>query len=190
LTLKQLIAQGLAPLLSPLGFQAQGRALLRSNKTSQDLVEFELDPHDSLRFRPQLGVHYPALLSWVVRFEPYKSQRQRWKPLQWQGCAHHRELVSGRWWHLNQLGSNARPMLEELTVLLLEQGLPWFQARRQPASLLEPGAVPNVFTLAAVRESTMSERERWLAAFRAGASEPISEELVAALLAADRDSRC
>ena len=153
-------------------------------------MDFELDPHDSLRFRPQLGVHYPALLSWVTRFEPYKSQRQRWKPLQWQGCAHHRQLVSGRWWHLNQLGSDARPMLEELTVLLLEEGLPWFQERRQPTSLLEPGATPNVFTLAVVASGDASLRQQWLEAFRASSNEPLSEELVAALSAADRDSRC
>lgn len=127
--LTRVFSEGLAPLLEPLGFERSGHSLTKKGAGHVWMVEWL--PQGEERFDLGLGVYYPPLMA-AARNHPAYDRLPKTKHPRWDLCAQIITLgaLTGHplWCvaHLRDL----KPVIEEVTVLVLEQGLAWFSQRR------------------------------------------------------------
>jgi hypothetical protein len=146
--LRELVEEGLSPLLEALGYALQGRVLRRNCKPQQAifLIELVSDPGEAGSFTLELGVHYPKLAASLLEMPYFSYLRPRLSPPQLSACAQRQglgELAKGSAypWYLGP-NSDLRELTEEITVAVLEHGLSWLQARLDWRFLLEePGSL-------------------------------------------------
>ncbi len=128
--IERVFGEGVAPLLAPLGFSYESGRLVKAGPDYVWIVEMQAGT-DS-RFAVLLGVHYPSL--WAAT-----GQTPQGMPT-WEICAHQCSL--GQLWKGKNYrwtvgpGSDIKRIIEEITVLLLELGLPWLGQRQQWQSVL------------------------------------------------------
>jgi hypothetical protein len=126
----QILHEGMAPLLGPLGFEPHSGCLRKTHKDFVWVVELQSESEE--RFGVGLGVHFPALVA--IR-EPTVRD-----------CALQTTLA--RLGKRPQFRWQVRPetplkrVIEEVTVVLLELGLPWLAERKSWSSVLnDPAAL-------------------------------------------------
>lgn len=133
--LNRIFFEGLAPLLEPLGFERTGQTLCKRGAGHVWLVEWL--PQGENRFDLGLGVYYPSLMA-AARAHPAYARLPKTKHPRWDLCAQATTLseLSGRNWTLSHAGG-LKPLIEEVTVQVLEQALPWFAQRRDFKCVLD-----------------------------------------------------
>jgi hypothetical protein len=124
--LQRIFSEGVAPLLAPLGFDSTPQGLRKVGGGYVWVIEQQA--HDGQRFGVGLGVHYPDL-----------AEAGSQGPV-WEMCAHQTTLaeLSRRknfLWSV-RAKTDVKRTIEEVTVLLLEVGLPWLQERKDWRSVL------------------------------------------------------
>lgn len=179
---KTLVQEGLYLLMEPLGYTLEGNNLTKMNHSSSvELIEFHVNPNMGERFTVTLGVHYPEIMKQVLRIPAFCEFKAQLKPLRSSACAFQQDLAElalgkARWWKLEAAGPNLKKLVEQLTILILEGGLPWLRAHAQPSVLLENPERDDIFALMAAR---LSHDEATLQKFwRRFQSQPKNQDVV------------
>jgi len=123
-----------------------------------ELIEFQVDPNRRDRFTVVVGVHFPEVVQQIVRIPAFAHLKAQLKPLQSGACAFQQNLAQvalgkARSWKMETGGPGLKKLVEQLTILILEGGIPWLQARTHPSSLLQDPQRGDIFALMAARLS-------------------------------------
>ena len=145
--------------MEALGYQLQGSTLRKKQGEAMLLIDFHTgkwNEGESGDFVIDLGVHYPQLVQDILRIPAYAYLRASLEPPTLNICAYQArlgELWKGTdyWWHVGP-GTNLKQLTEQLTIILVEVGLPWLKERQDWRCLLKEEE-PSIFSLAAWRQS-------------------------------------
>lgn len=134
----RVLREGVAPLLAPLGFDYSPGYLRKLGADYCWVVEMQ--PEGEQRFGVGLGVHYPSLMAEVLSDPAQAYLQSKCEPPMWEICAHQTTLAqlarrkNFRW--TVAANTDLKRVIEEVTVLLLEAGLPWLGQRKDWRSVL------------------------------------------------------